>query len=162
MCSLHLSLRKLLFATDRGCYREPQPIKLQNQVPRDTITYNTLLYLKLRQSCGRWLGGSRSQRIRDSVVWLYLLATSEATPIKPYQQDCPNLSELNKEDNNKRAKLQGETPQSSAPHKELQAVEQGAGAEALSREKYTHWLFSACQPWKHTHKQHYMYLTDYI
>lgn len=110
MCSLHLSLKKLLFATDRGRYREPQPIKLQNQVPRDTIIYNTLLYLKLRQSCGRWLGGCRSQRVRDSVVWLCLLLTSEATPIKPYQQDCPNLSELNREDNNKHAKLQGENP----------------------------------------------------
>jgi hypothetical protein len=97
-----------------------------NQSKRRTVgprpngyVYKILLYLRLREHCGRWSRKIVSLKIRDFVVTLCLLVTSEARPTKSHQHASLNVTRATKIDI---TKWKGkEAHNASGLHKELQA-----------------------------------------
>lgn len=142
-----------------------QPINIQSCKPSSNgYIYNTLPPTPKAQGMlwKREWKDCKSHRIREFAVRLHPLATSEATPIKSYQQDCPNESWTRMTPMSMPSHT-GKSPQGLNPMCRTTGHwgKLGAREAILPRREHTNWLSSAkwlalktyIQVTQHTYKQ---------
>ena len=124
-CSPHLSLKKLLFATDKEWYRKPQPSKLQRI--RDHVVPSPRWYIDNTAPAHKAHGSLQKKGWKICKSWrkgifavrLCLLEMSEKlTCMKFHQHDCLNRTWTRMTDSIRHANTEGESLGSHNP-KEL-------------------------------------------